>query len=73
MRRTIEGARAVNPNIKIGICGEQGVDIESMRKFLAPFGITYVSGSSRRLAAAGVTASQESIPPMMVAIWDFRE
>ena len=44
VKRTIQEARAVNPDIKIGICGEQGVDIASMRNYLAKYVITYVSG-----------------------------
>ncbi|MBU1864386.1 MAG: phosphoglycerate kinase, partial [Candidatus Omnitrophica bacterium] len=61
VKRTIQEARAVNPGIKIGICGEQGVDIASMRNYLAKYGITYVSGGSLRLAAALITSAQESL------------
>lgn len=61
IKRTVEVARSVNPDIKIGICGEQGVDVTSIRETLAPFGLTYVSGSPRRLPLAVVAAAQEAI------------
>ncbi|MFC1808762.1 putative PEP-binding protein [Candidatus Omnitrophota bacterium] len=60
IERTVQNAKAVNPNIKIGICGEQGVDIKSIRETLGKVGLNYVSGSSRRIPAARWALSQES-------------
>lgn len=61
MKRVIEQARAANPKIKIGICGEQGVDVKSINKYLAPYGLNYVSGGPRRIPGALIAAAQESI------------
>src|SRR3989338_9466834 len=61
VKRTIEQARAANPKIKIGICGEQGVNVKSIEKLLAPYGLNYVSGGSRRIPGALIAAAKESV------------
>src|SRR3989338_2181391 len=61
IKRTNEQARAANPKIKIGICGEQGVNVKSIEKYLAPYGLNYVSGGSRRIPGALMAAAKESV------------
>ena len=61
IKRVIAQARAANPKIKIGICGEQGVNVKSIEKYLAPYGLNYVSGGSRRIPGALMAAAKESV------------
>ena len=61
IKRVIEQARAANPEIEIGICGEQGVNVKSIEKYLAPYGLNYVSGGSRRIPGALMAAAKESV------------
>lgn len=60
IKRVIEGGRAVNPKLKVGICGEQGLDIKSIKKYLAGSGLDYVSGSPRRNPGALICAAQKA-------------
>ena len=53
----IKDARKINPNIKIGICGEHGGDAQSI-KYLAKSGINYVSCSPFRVPIAYLALSQ---------------
>jgi pyruvate,orthophosphate dikinase len=60
MRICVEDARAVNPNIKLGICGEHGGDPDSV-KFCHKLGLTYVSCSPKRIPVARLAAAQAAI------------
>ena len=53
----IKRAKATNPKIKIGICGEHGGDPQSI-KFLAKAGVHYVSCSPYRVPIASLTLAQ---------------
>jgi pyruvate,orthophosphate dikinase len=56
----IENARALNPRLKIGICGEHGGDPESV-KFCHYVGMDYVSCSPYRVPIARLAAAQAVI------------
>ncbi|HEX8465050.1 MAG TPA: pyruvate, phosphate dikinase [Abditibacterium sp.] len=60
MQICVDDARVVNPNIKLGICGEQGGDPDSV-KFCAKLGLTYVSCSPKRVPVARLAAAQAAI------------
>ncbi|MCL5104179.1 MAG: pyruvate, phosphate dikinase [Armatimonadetes bacterium] len=60
MKICVDDARAVNPNIKIGICGEHGGEPESV-KFCHRLGLNYVSCSPRRIPVARLAAAQAVI------------
>ncbi len=60
MQICVDDARKVNPNIKLGICGEQGGDPDSV-KFCAKLGLTYVSCSPKRVPVARLAAAQAAI------------
>ncbi|MHB9130959.1 MAG: pyruvate, phosphate dikinase [Armatimonadota bacterium] len=60
MEICVQDARAVNPNIKLGICGEHGGDPDSV-KFCHQLGLTYVSCSPKRLPVARLAAAQAAI------------
>ena len=53
----ISQSKQVNPNIKIGICGEHGGDPASIR-FLVDAGVDYVSCSPPRIPIARLISSQ---------------
>ena len=57
VKMAIQQVRAVNPSIKIGVCGEHGGDPESIR-FFDSVGVDYVSCSSARLPVAQLAAAQ---------------
>lgn len=57
MKVAVEKGRSVDPNLKIGICGEHGGDPESI-KICQDLGLTSVSASPLRLATAEVAAAQ---------------
>jgi pyruvate,orthophosphate dikinase len=57
MELAVNSVRAVNPKIKLGVCGEHGGDPESI-EFFTSLGIDYVSCSPFRLAAAQLAAAQ---------------
>ena len=59
IRMAIERVRAVNPSIKIGVCGEHGGDPESIR-FFASIGVDYVSCSPAGLPIAQLATAQIS-------------
>lgn len=56
----IRRVRAVNPDIKIGVCGEHAGDPESIR-FFHSVGVDYVSCSPARLAVAQLAAAQAEL------------
>jgi pyruvate, orthophosphate dikinase len=60
MQICVDDAKAVNPNIKLGICGEHGGDTDSV-KFCHKLGLTYVSCSPKRLPVARLAAAQAAI------------
>ena len=60
MRICVEDARAVNPSIKLGICGEHGGEPDSV-KFCHQLGLNYVSCSPKRIPVARLAAAQAVI------------
>ena len=60
MEICVKDAKAVNPNIKLGICGEHGGDPDSV-KFCHQIGLTYVSCSPKRLPVARLAAAQAAL------------
>ena len=56
----VEKGRATRPDLKIGICGEQGGDPASV-EFCYKSGLTYVSCSPFRVPIARLAASQAAI------------
>jgi len=56
----VKKARAVNPKIEIGICGEHGGDPASI-EYLHKIGLDYVSASPFRVPVARLAAAQASI------------
>ncbi len=60
MKMAITKARAVNPEIQIGVCGEHGGDTDSIAFFHA-IGVDYVSCSPPRIASARLAAAQAAI------------
>jgi len=60
MEICVKDAKAVNPKIKLGICGEHGGDPDSV-KFCFKIGLTYVSCSPKRLPVARLAAAQAAI------------
>ncbi len=60
MRMCVEDARKVNPDIKLGICGEHGGDPNSI-EFCHELGLNYVSCSPKRVPIARFAAAQANI------------
>ncbi len=60
MQICVDDARSVNPNIKLGICGEHGGDPDSV-KFCNQLGLTYVSCSPKRVPVARLAAAQAAL------------
>jgi pyruvate,orthophosphate dikinase len=60
MKLCVDDARAVNPGIKLGICGEHGGDPASI-EFCHEIGLTYVSCSPRRVPVARLAAAQANL------------
>jgi pyruvate,orthophosphate dikinase len=56
----IERGRAVNPNLKIGVCGEHGGDPRSI-EFFNSLGLDYVSCSPFRVPIARLSSAQSSL------------
>jgi pyruvate,orthophosphate dikinase len=57
MKMGVQGGRATNPRLKIGICGEHGGDPSSV-EFCHDLGLDYVSCSPRRIPIARLAAAQ---------------
>ena len=55
-----EKGREVNPNLKVGICGEHGGDADSV-KFCHEVGLNYVSCSPFRVPIARLAAAQATL------------
>jgi pyruvate, orthophosphate dikinase len=60
IKMAVEKGRSTKPNLKVGICGEQGGDPASV-EFCFKTGLTYVSCSPFRVPIARLAASQASI------------
>ncbi len=60
IQMSVEKGRATRPDLKVGICGEQGGDPASV-EFCFKTGLTYVSCSPYRVPIARLAASQASI------------
>jgi pyruvate,orthophosphate dikinase len=60
MRLAVERARAVKPDIKLGICGEHGGDQRSVA-FCHELGLDYVSCSPYRVPLARLAAAQAAL------------
>ncbi len=56
----IKKGRSTNKNLKIGICGEHGGELESV-KFCVRIGMNYVSCSPYRVPIARLAAAQQAI------------
>jgi pyruvate,orthophosphate dikinase len=57
---SVKGGRQTNPSLKVGICGEQGGDPESV-KFCFKNGLNYVSCSPYRVPIARLAAAHAAI------------
>ena len=60
MQIAIEKGRKTRPDIKLGICGEHGVEPDSV-KFCHKLGLSYVSCSPYRVPVARLAAAQAAI------------
>jgi pyruvate,orthophosphate dikinase len=60
IKMSVEKGRATRPNLKVGICGEQGGDPASV-EFCFKTGLTYVSCSPFRVPIARLASAQASI------------
>jgi len=60
MRMCVEEARAANPKLQIGICGEHGGDPSSI-EFCHLLGMNYVSCSPKRVPIARLAAAQANL------------
>ena len=57
VRMAVTLGRSVNPNLKVGVCGEHGGNPESIESFLEA-GVDYVSCSPFRVPVARIAAAQ---------------
>ena len=60
MKMGVELGRRVNPNLKIGICGEHAGETSSI-EFCNSIGLNYVSCSPYRIPLARLAAAQAAI------------
>ena len=60
MEIAVDWGRKTNPDLKVGICGEQGGHPESIR-FCNCIGLTYVSCSAPRVPIARLAAAQAKL------------
>ena len=60
VKMAIEKGRSGRPNLKVGICGEHGGDLQSV-KFFHRVGMNYVSASPFRVPIARLAAAQAVI------------
>ena len=61
IKMAVRRGRAVRPNLKIGVCGEDGGEWRSVRFFANEAGLNYVSCSPTRVPIARLAAAQASI------------
>jgi pyruvate,orthophosphate dikinase len=71
MRTAVTKGRSVNPNIKLGICGEHGGDPDSV-KFCHRLGLNYVSCSPYRVPIARLAAAQAALEESAASAKDVR-
>jgi len=64
VRIAVEKGRAVNPNLKIGVCGEHGGDPRSI-EFFNSIGLDYVSCSPFRVPIARLSAAHSALRAQM--------
>jgi pyruvate,orthophosphate dikinase len=69
MKLCVDEARQVNPQLKLGICGEHGGDPDSI-EFCHKLGLDYVSCSPFRVPIARLAAAQAAISDRVTAIID---
>jgi len=60
VKMAIERGRSTSPNLKVGVCGEHGGDLQSV-KFFYRVGMNYVSASPFRVPIARLAAAQAVI------------
>jgi pyruvate,orthophosphate dikinase len=60
IKMSVEKGRSTRPDLKVGICGEQGGDPASV-EFCFKTGLTYVSCSPFRVPIARLAAAQASV------------
>jgi pyruvate,orthophosphate dikinase len=60
MQICVDDAKVVNPNIKLGICGEHGGDPASVH-LCHEIGLNYVSCSPLRVPVARLAAAQAAL------------
>lgn len=61
IKMTVEKGRAVNPDLKIGVCGEHGGEPRSVHFFSNDAGLTYVSCSPFRVPIARLAGAQAEV------------
>ena len=61
IKMTVQRAREIKPDLKIGVCGEHGGDPRSVRFFSNDAGLTYVSCSPFRVPIARLAAAQSAV------------
>ena len=64
IKMTVKKGREVNPDIKIGVCGEHGGDPRSVRFFSNDADLSYVSCSPFRVPIARLAAAQAFVEKM---------
>ena len=67
MKIAVNKAKAVKPNIKLGICGEHGGDEKSIL-LCSKIGLGYVSCSPYRVIIARIAAAKAAISNIEVAL-----
>ena len=60
IKTAVRLGRKIKPNLKIGICGEHGGELNSIR-FFHNVGLNYVSSSPYRVAGARIAAAQAAL------------
>jgi pyruvate,orthophosphate dikinase len=61
IKMTVEKGRSVNPNLKIGVCGEHGGDPRSVQFFSNEANLSYVSCSPFRVPIARLAAAHAAV------------
>ena len=61
IRQVVRDARAVRPDIRIGVCGEQAAEATAVG-FLADAGVDYVSCAAPRVPLARLAAARHGLP-----------
>ena len=60
IKMTVKQSRSTKPDFKIGVCGEQGGDADSV-EFFHKVGLDYVSCSPYRIPGARIAAAQAAL------------